>query len=58
MQNKRTFDCKGYVKAVKDEVIKHLSPCDVCKYSPPSSFDGKPCTVCPATPIYTEEDDE
>lgn len=25
-----------------------LTPCDVCRYSPPSSFDGKPCTMCPA----------
>lgn len=24
------------------------SPCDACKYWPPSSGDGKPCTVCPA----------
>lgn len=27
---------------------KHLSPCDVCRYNPPSSTDGKPCSVCPA----------
>ena len=25
-----------------------ISPCDVCKYNPPSSTDGKPCTMCPA----------
>jgi hypothetical protein len=25
-----------------------LSPCDVCIYNPPSSLDGKPCTMCPA----------
>lgn len=25
-----------------------LSPCDVCMYSPPSSCDGKPCSMCPA----------
>ena len=24
------------------------SPCDLCVYNPPSSFDGKPCTMCPA----------
>ena len=24
-------------------------PCDLCVYNPPSSFDGKPCTYCPAT---------
>ena len=25
-----------------------LTPCDVCRFSPPSSGDGKPCCVCPA----------
>lgn len=25
-----------------------LCPCDLCKYNPPSSLDGKPCCVCPA----------
>lgn len=24
------------------------SPCDLCRYNPPSSTDGKPCTMCPA----------
>lgn len=28
--------------------VKHLSPCDVCAYNPPSSGDGKPCSMCPA----------
>ena len=23
------------------------SPCDLCQYNPPSSTDGKPCTMCP-----------
>lgn len=27
---------------------KPISPCDVCRYNPPSSGDGKPCTMCPA----------
>lgn len=27
------------------------SPCDLCLYNPPSSFGGKPCSCCPATPI-------
>lgn len=27
---------------------EHLTPCDVCAYDPPSSFDGKPCSLCPA----------
>lgn len=29
-------------------VVKHLCPCDVCAYNPPSSGDGKPCSICPA----------
>lgn len=24
------------------------SPCDLCRHNPPSSADGKPCTMCPA----------
>ena len=24
------------------------SPCDLCRYNPPSSMGGKPCSVCPA----------
>ena len=35
--------------AEKDAEISNLTPCDVCAYNPPSSFDGKPCCVCPAT---------
>lgn len=25
-----------------------LIPCDCCRFNPPSSTDGKPCSVCPA----------
>lgn len=25
------------------------TPCDLCEYNPPSSKDGKPCLICPAT---------
>lgn len=28
--------------------VKNLTPCDACAYNPPSSCDGKPCTMCPA----------
>lgn len=24
------------------------TPCDNCRFNPPSSGDGKPCSVCPA----------
>lgn len=27
----------------------NLTPCDLCAYNPPSSGDGKPCCMCPAT---------
>ena len=33
-----------------------LSPCDVCMYNPPSSMDGKPCCMCPASPPERQED--
>lgn len=29
------------------------TPCDLCRYNPPSSRDGKPCTMCPASPVET-----
>lgn len=25
------------------------TPCSFCRYNPPSSGDGKPCTMCPAS---------
>ncbi len=25
-------------------------PCDLCRHNPPSSMDGKPCSVCVASP--------
>ena len=33
------------IKALEQEP---KSPCDLCRYNPPSSADGKPCTMCPA----------
>lgn len=29
--------------------VSGVTPCDVCAYNPPSSCDGKPCCMCPAT---------
>lgn len=34
---------------------EHTSPCDLCGYNPPSSSDGKPCTMCPAVSKQPEE---
>ncbi len=43
--------CKRAVilgKAIKALEQEPKSPCDVCRFNPPSSSDGKPCTMCPA----------
>lgn len=29
---------------------EHKCPCNLCGYGPPSSMNGKPCTMCPAVP--------
>ena len=29
-------------------VMVGSSPCDLCRYNPPSSGDVKPCSMCPA----------
>ena len=26
-----------------------MTVCNLCRYNPPSSSDGKPCTMCPAS---------
>lgn len=33
---------------VKSGNSQRLSPCDLCRHNPPSSMDGKPCSLCPA----------
>lgn len=38
------------LKTVLQSAMRKQSPCDCCKYGPPSSADGKPCGVCPAEP--------
>lgn len=30
---------------------KHKSPCSLCLHNPPSSADGKPCSMCPACAV-------
>lgn len=34
---------------VAPEDLREPTPCDLCRYDPPSSGDGKPCTMCPAS---------
>ena len=41
--------CKVFKNKADFVEVKGLSPCGVCAYNPPSSFDGKPCALCPAT---------
>lgn len=45
-------DMRVVLKNAQPQQLK--APCDVCRYNPPSSADGKPCTMCPAEP-YKEE---
>ncbi len=34
----------------KNAATQTMGPCGLCRYFPPSSLDGKPCTACPASP--------
>lgn len=31
------------------------TPCDMCRFNPPSSGDGKPCTLCPSEREVNDE---
>ena len=35
----------NYLLGLTDK--KARTPCDLCRYAPPSSSDGKPCCMCP-----------
>lgn len=62
---RRAIELADYYLIKADNQAKHIqdlearyrnaSPCDVCRYNPPSSGDGKPCTLCPAERRVTEE---
>ena len=45
--------CKVCPLCYSDKARHHKpkTPCDVCLYNPPSSGDGKPCTMCPASSL-------
>jgi len=45
--SKDPAQCQVYLR-VPSGHGRRLAPCDFCRHSPPSSFDGKPCTMCPA----------
>ena len=43
----------GYDRALEEAEVFYekeepFGPCDLCRFNPPSSADGKPCTMCPA----------
>ena len=48
-------EIKEMVDFLTDKYIMALTPCDLCKYNPPSSNDGKPCSICPACAKDEEE---
>lgn len=43
--------CKACPLCYSDKMRHNApkTPCDLCAYNPPSSGDGKPCTMCPAS---------
>lgn len=45
-----------YIAETIGKVIKERdeSPCDLCRFNPPSCLDGKPCTICPAVRRQSE----
>ncbi|MBR6984645.1 MAG: hypothetical protein IKH75_14190 [Ruminococcus sp.] len=47
----------GKSKGIKKgrAMAKAQIPCDACRFNPPSSANGKPCTMCPAEPSHAEE---
>lgn len=49
---------KMFLSLLCKEQGKNPGPCDLCAYNPPSSFDGKPCAMCPATPPTKEGEEE
>lgn len=51
------LDLKKVVEAnyMAIKALEQISPCDLCLYNPPSSGDGKPCSMCPACSGGDEE---
>ena len=37
---------------------KEYTPCTFCEFNPPSSCDGKPCCICPATATLRRKQDD
>jgi hypothetical protein len=49
-RRREQFSLRNLLMCIKNapavEVPK--TPCDLCRYNPPSSFSDKPCTICVA----------
>ena len=41
-------DIENMETANTERSRENKTPCDLCMYDPPSSFGGKPCSMCPA----------
>lgn len=59
--NHTQYKCNGNDLVALDMAIealepKPISPCNVCRYNPPGSGDGKPCSMCPAQAIEIFKD--
>ena len=52
--------CRMGAEALRtlDAQKKPKTPCDLCLYNPPSSGDGKPCTMCPASSLLESPKEE
>lgn len=48
-----------YCVRAEKKIEKYIpkTPCDLCAYNPPSSTDGKPCSMCPAVGKEVQNDD-
>ena len=47
-EEKQKQDCDNDKERDSDSEACANSPCDLCRFNPPGSGDGKPCSMCPA----------
>ena len=50
-EDAKTFSHMMWQAILMDAIkngIPHPCPCDLCRHNPPSSADGKPCSMCVA----------
>ena len=46
--NENNMELVARCKCLESELEKLKTPCDLCKFSPPTSGDGNSCSLCPA----------